>query len=143
MDRRLPELQHAADVIKRNMPHSGWLRAIRAALGIGSSALGRRLRTAHSSALELEQNEVSGSITLASLKRAAEALGADFVYAIVPRKKLRDMISARAHEIATEQVLGIARHMALEQQGISREQIKRQIEELSKELEEKPRELWR
>ena len=143
MDRKLPTLQRAAAVLKQAAPRSGWLKTIRSALDMGASALGRKLGIAHSSALELEQNEVSGSITLASLRKAADALDADLVYAIVPRKKLRDTISARAREVAREQIMPIAKSMALEQQGISQAQIKRQIAELAQELEEKPRELWR
>lgn len=143
MDRKLPALQRAAAVLRNNAPRSGWLNAIRTALDMGASALGRKLGNAHSSVLELEQSEQSGTITLASLRRAAEALEADLVYAIVPRKRLRETISARALALAKEQILPIAKSMALEQQGISEAQIKRQIAELARELEEKPRELWR
>ncbi len=143
MDRKLPTLQRAAGVLRNNAPRSGWLHAIRSALDMGASALGRKLGIAHSSVLELERNEVSGTITLASLSKAADALDADLVYAIVPRAKLRDTISARARVVAKEQILPIAKSMALERQGISEAQIKRQIAELARELEEKPRELWR
>lgn len=143
MDRKLPALRRAAAVLTRSTPRTGWLNAIRSALDMGASALGRKLRIAHSSVLELERNEVSGSITLDSLRRAADALDADFVYAIVPRRSLREMISARARAVALERVAPVAQSMAMEGQRLSPQQINRQVGELARELEEKPRELWR
>jgi predicted DNA-binding mobile mystery protein A len=103
----------------------------------------RRLRINQRSLQELERNEQRGAVTLESLRRAAEALDADFVYAIVPRKPLRAAISARARVVAAERLDPIAHSMAMEGQSLTSEQLKRQIAELAGELEKKPRELWR
>jgi predicted DNA-binding mobile mystery protein A len=143
MDRRLPRLQKAAKELRVQVPHAGWVKTIRNALGISDRAFAKRLGITHGSLQELERNEQRGTVSLESLRRAADALDADFVYAIVPRKKLRETISARAREVAREQVLPVAKSMALEQQGISQAQIKRQVDELARELENRPRELWR
>ncbi|MGH8211593.1 MAG: mobile mystery protein A, partial [Steroidobacteraceae bacterium] len=82
-------------------------------------------------------------ITLASLRRAAEALDAELIYAIVPRKNIRDTISARARELAKERVASVAQSMQLEAQGISDKELSERITELARELERRPRELWR
>ena len=92
---------------------------------------------------ELERNERAGSITLDTLKRAAEALDADLVYAIVPRKNLRDTVAARAREVARQRIAPVAKSMALEEQALTKVQIDRQVDELARELERKPEMLWR
>jgi hypothetical protein len=46
------------------------------------------MRLAQQSVNQLEKNERAGVITLASLRRAAEALDAELFYAIIPRKPL-------------------------------------------------------
>jgi predicted DNA-binding mobile mystery protein A len=108
------------------------------------AALSRRMGFKVPASLnELEQNERSGAITLATLRRAAEALDADLVYAIVPRKNLREMVSARARAVAQQRVAPISKSMALEDQGLTPAQIERQIDELAHELERKPNALWR
>jgi predicted DNA-binding mobile mystery protein A len=125
------------------MPAAGWISALRESLGMTTIALARRLRIAQQSVVKLQNSERAGTITLASLRRAAEALDADLVYAIVPRKKLRDTISARAREIAQERIAPVAHSLRLEAQGLSEKQLGDQIEELARDLERRPRELRR
>jgi predicted DNA-binding mobile mystery protein A len=96
-----------------------------------------------SSVKELEGNERAGTITLQTLRRAAEAIDADFVYAIIPRRSLREMIASRAQEVARQRLSPIVKSMALEEQGLTRAQIDRQVDELARELERKPEMLWR
>jgi predicted DNA-binding mobile mystery protein A len=143
IDRRLPRLQKAAEELRRQTPGMGWIKAIRGALGMSERIFAKRLRINQRSLQELERNEQRRSITLESLRRAAEALDADLVYAIVPRKPLRAAISARARVVAAERLDPIAQSMAMEGQPLSPEQLKRQVAELAGELEKKPRELWR
>ena len=67
-------------------------------------------------------------------------MDADFVYAIVPRQPLRTTLGVRAREIAKGRLEPIAKSMALEEQGFTKDQLKRQIDELAQELEKKPKE---
>jgi predicted DNA-binding mobile mystery protein A len=69
-------------------PPQGWLRAVRDALGMTTAQLGRRLKVFQPRIVELEKSEVSGSVTLHTLQRAAEALGCRLVYALVPDEPL-------------------------------------------------------
>ena len=142
-DKRFGDLRRAADTIRDASPQAGWLRSLRTLLEMSNRSVAQRVGVAHPTLLKLEKSEQLGTISLASLRKAAEALDADLVYAIVPRQKLGHMIGARARALAKEQVSPIARTMALEKQGISEAQIKRQIADLTKELEENPRALWR
>jgi predicted DNA-binding mobile mystery protein A len=143
MDRRLPRLQRAAEELRRQAPHGSWIGALRGALGLSERAFAKRLGITQRSLQQLERNEEKGSVTLESLRRAAQALDADFVYAVVPRKPLRATLSSRARALAAERLDPIAHSMAMEGQALSSRQLKRQIEELASELEKKPRELWR
>jgi predicted DNA-binding mobile mystery protein A len=143
LDRKLEALREAAARLHSAKPAGGWIRAIRRALGMSTGALGRRLELAQQSIVQLEGNEKTETITLASLRRVAAALDAEFVYAIIPRKNLRESIATRAHEVAAERVAPVARSMKLESQGLTDNELQERIEELARELERRPRELWR
>jgi len=142
LDQRLAPLQQAADEIRRQTPRAGWVKTIRTALGMSVRGFAKRLGKAPASVQEVEGNERTGAVTLESLRRAAKALDADLVYAIVPRKPLRTTISARARAVAEERLKPIAQSMALEAQSLSAEQFERQVKELASDLEKKPRDLW-
>jgi predicted DNA-binding mobile mystery protein A len=143
-DRELPRLQAAAASLREQLPREGWVRAIRKSLGMSMKAFSHRIHFKdHSSVKELERNERDGTITLRTLKRAAEAMNADFVYAIVPRTRLRETVAARARQLAEQRLAPIVKSMALEEQGLSKEQIDQQLDELARELEKKPEALWR
>ena len=101
------------------------------------------MNLAQQSVVQLEENEKLGTITLASLRRAAEALDAELIYAVIPRKNLRDTISERARELAKERIAPVAQSMQLEAQGIGDQELSERITELARELEQRPRELWR
>ena len=143
LDRRLPRLQKAAQEIRTQTPRRGWVKALRNAMGISERVFAKQLGVIYGSVQELERNEQSGSVTLHRLRRAADALNADLVYALVPRKPVRQQISARARAVATERLGAVARSMAIEGQRLSDRQLERQVEELARELEKKPRDLWR
>lgn len=143
IDRKLPALRSAAQTLARAIPASGWIRVLRESLGITAASFGRRLHIAQQNVVKLEASERAGTITLASLRRAAAALDADFVYAIVPRKSLRQTISIRARELAHQRIAPVAHSMRLEAQGLSERELQDQVDELARDLERRPRELWR
>jgi predicted DNA-binding mobile mystery protein A len=143
-DKELPEIQGASEALIRHTPREGWVRSIRKSLGMSMRAFATRIGFKEpSSVTNLERNEREGTITLQTLRRAAEAMDADFVYAIVPRKSLRETVAARAREVAQQRIAPIAKSMALEEQGLSKKQIQRQVDELADELEMRPDRLWR
>lgn len=143
LDKRLPRLRKAAKEIKQQAPRGGWIKTLRSALAISERSFAKRLRIVPGSLNDLERNEQKGSVTLESLRRAAEALDADLVYAIVPRKPLRSVIRERARALALERLKPIAQSMALEAQALSKKQFRRQVDELARDLEQRPKALWR
>jgi hypothetical protein len=69
------------------------------------------MNLAQQSVDQLKKNELAGALTLASLRRAAEALDAELFYAIIPRKPLRQTIAERAKEVARKRVAPVAHSM--------------------------------
>ena len=65
-------------------PTSGLLRAVRQALKIPIKELTERMGIQETAVFDLEEREETGSITLRSLGRMAEAMGCKVVYGIVP-----------------------------------------------------------
>src|SRR5271155_1408279 len=66
-------------------PQKGWVRAIRQATGVTMRELAQRMRQAPSRTSALEKSEAEYRIKLGSLRDAAEALGCQLVYALVPK----------------------------------------------------------
>ena len=99
-------------------PPVGWVRAIREALGMSAAVLAKRLEITPSGFRKLEQAEAADAITLATLRRMAEALDCDLQYALVPRRPLRTMRFQQALKLAQEWQQRADRTMALEAQTI-------------------------
>lgn len=104
----------------------------------------RRLGISPASAAALEQSEGAGTISLKSLRKAAEALECDLVYALVPRKDLASALEQRACAKADEMLRNVNQTMRLEAQGVdSRAARKQSRETIIKSLLEKPASLWK
>lgn len=97
-------------------PPLGWIATIRSALGMSQTVLAGKLRVAKQRISQLEAREVSGEITLAQMRDAADALGSDFVYAFVPRCPLEETIARRAFTLAHRELAAVERSMQLEDQ---------------------------
>lgn len=92
---------------------------------------------------QTEKRELTGNVTLKAIQQMAEAMGYRFVYAIVPKDSIDEVIADRAKEKATAIVNQTSQHMALESQTLSKEQLQFEIERLQKNLmDEMPTSLW-
>ena len=125
-------------------PPSGWIKAIREALGMPAAHLARRLGLVPSTVLRLETSEADDTITLGSLRRAAEALGCELQYALVPKQTIAQTMEAQANKVARERMATVAHTMALEAQATSSEAVDTQVQEMAESLlKGSRRELWR
>lgn len=115
-------------------PRSGWVRAIRGALGMSQQALGARLGISRAAVAKLERAEPSGGITLAKLSQVASALDCTLVYALVPNTSLEDTVQRQAHQVAAERLGYVATTMALEDQGISAERRNEHLDTYARDL---------
>lgn len=142
MDRRLATLRSGAlaeGALDR--PGGGWLRAIREALGMSAEQLGQRLGRTRQAVVALERSELDGGIRLSSLQRAAEAMGCELVYAVVPRASLDEAVEHQAQLVAAAEIEGVQRSMELEAQGVDLREVASQISERARELSGSRR-LW-
>ena len=98
-------------------PPRGWVRAVREALGMSAAALAARLGTTAGAVTRLEQSEAADRIRLDTLRRAADALGCDLVYLLIPRRPLTAVVQERARELARTQVAAVEQTMLLEDQA--------------------------
>ncbi|MDG2520418.1 mobile mystery protein A [Caulobacter segnis] len=115
-------------------PPRGWLRAIRDALGLTTKQLAKRLGVSQPRVVALEKGEVDETVTLASLRRAAEAMDCQLVYAMVPNRPLVDMIRERAEVRADEQTASVSHTVRLENQALTADDQRRQREILIDQL---------
>ncbi len=100
-------------------PQKGWIRAIREATGVTLREMAKRLGRVPSLALYLEKSEAEYRITLGNLREAAEALGCQLVYALVPRNgSVHDLSEQGARAKAAENVRAVEHTMALEDQAV-------------------------
>src|SRR6202034_4570047 len=98
-------------------PPHGWIRAIREALGMSAAVLAARLGITAGAVTRLEQSEAADRIQLDTLGRAADALGCDLVYLLVPRRQLTAVVRDRARELAHRHVAAVEQTMRLEDQA--------------------------
>ena len=100
-------------------PPRGWIRAIREATGVKVRELAKRLHRTPSLVLSLEKSEAEDRITLGSLRRAADALGCQLVYALVPKTgSLQGLAEKRTRAKVAENVRAVEHSMALEDQAV-------------------------
>jgi predicted DNA-binding mobile mystery protein A len=113
-------------------PPHGWIRAIREALGMSAAVLAARLGITAGAVTRLEQSEAADRIQLDTLGRAADALGCDLVYLLVPRRPLDVVVRDRARELARRQTAAVEQTMRLEDQatGMTSEIEERFVEQL-------------
>jgi len=137
LDRRLKAL---VTVRSYNAPVRGWIRAIREALGMTAEQLGKRLGVKQPSVVAMEQSEAKGSIELATLRRAAQALDCTFVYALVPNKPLDATIRERARAFARKRLSPVEHSMLLEDQQVKGKGAEALLEEIIRETN--PRLFW-
>lgn len=124
-------------------PRGGWVRSIRQALGMSAAQLGTRLGLSRQGVADLERREVGHTVTLAALEKAAEAMDAKLVYAIVPRETLETTRRAQARRRAELQLRRIAHSMRLEAQAVSGEEYRTQLEENERALlRDWSRQIW-
>ena len=93
LDKRLSPLRDTQSLAR---PPRGWIRAIREALGMTSKQLGVRIGVSQPRVTKIEKAEREGSITLDTLRRTAQAMDCQLIYAFVPRRPLHEHVEARA-----------------------------------------------
>ena len=135
---RLEQLQAAVKaygiLLTRRAPSRGWLREIREALGRTERQQAARLGISGSALHKSETSEADERISLGQLRKLADGLDCELVYALVPRKPLTEVVQDRATQLAKEEVYGVAHTMSLEDQRPTDERIQKQVSRRAEEL---------
>jgi predicted DNA-binding mobile mystery protein A len=124
-------------------PFKGWIRSIREALGMSGRQLAERIQVEVSRIPEMEKAETHGNITLKSLRRAAEAMDCELVYAFIPKTTLESNLRTQAEKAARSKLNPVAHTMRLEEQGLSAKEDGKQIAKMVEEwIKDPPHWLW-
>jgi len=121
-------------------PPSGWIKAIRGALGMSTYQLAKRMGVNQTTTLRVEQREAEGKVTLDVIKKAAEAMDCKLIYAIVPKEQyssLDDIINEHAEDFARKILKRTEHTMQLEKQGtgVSKSELKKMVKELKDDMD--------
>ena len=128
LDERFKRLRPLANEPR---PHKGWIRAIRDALGMSSTELAARIGVTQQSVSQMERSEQQETITLETLRRAADALDCDLVYVLEPRTSLDEAVREQAHKKAARHLAPLAHHSRLEDQALTDDDDEAQLEEFA------------
>lgn len=135
---RVEQLQAALKayeiLLTRRAPSRGWLKEIREALGRTERQQAERLGISGSTLHKSEQSEAEERISLGQLRKLADGLDCELVYALVPRKPLPEVVQDRATQLAKEEVFGVAHTMGLEDQRPTDQRIQKQVARRAEEL---------
>ena len=116
----------------RSRPRSGWIKAVRGALGMSQEALAARLGISQPAVQQLESAEERSALTIRKLSEVAAALDCTLVYALVPNTTLEDTVVKQAESLVTRDLGYVGTTMALENQSVANDQlagsIRRQVE---------------
>jgi len=141
LEYRIKRFSHARELPN---PPTGWIRAMRLALGMSLQQLANKLKITKQSVQEIEMREMEGSVTLRSLREAARALDMELVYGLVPKDgSLKQYIDKKARLLAEKIVARTSNTMKLENQENTNQRLKKAIEDRTAIIKrELPKALW-
>ena len=117
------------------IPLKGWINKVRTSLDISFAYLAKKLNTSPQLVNIFENNEVEGTITLNNLKRVADALDCNLVYAFIPKDKtFEKLVEKRAARITEHIISRTSNSMNLEMQKLSKSEILRQKKQMKSDL---------
>jgi len=135
-------LSRFSTIASVNRPMKGWIRAIRDVLGMNMRQFADRLGVSKSRIPRIEQDEITGSLTLKTMNRVADKLDCVFVYGFVPRTSLDDTVRKQAFIVAQKRMNRLMHTMNLEAQGLSSKNAKKAFNNMVEEIIDSPSMLW-
>jgi predicted DNA-binding mobile mystery protein A len=144
---RLKQLDSLLATFQQNSPQkvpaAGWLHEVRVAMGMPARWVANRMGITPSGVSHLERREATGSVTLEVLRKAADAMDCELVYAIVPRAgSVSKALEHRARAVATQTLSRVSHTMRLEDQATSSAEQEAEIDDLVHYLLARPQALW-
>ncbi|MBI1268302.1 MAG: helix-turn-helix domain-containing protein [Cryomorphaceae bacterium] len=87
-----------ASINKITPPPTGWLKAVRTVLGMSLQQLGNKLSITKQSVAHLESRERDGTITIKTLREAANALDMELVHGFVAKDDSLDALNEKIYK---------------------------------------------
>ncbi len=135
-------LNRFSSIASVNRPMKGWIRAVRDALGMNMRQFAHRLGVSKSRIPRIEQDEITGSLTLKTMNRVADKLDCVFVYGLVPRTSLDNTVRKQASIVAQSRMNRLMHTMNLEAQGLSSQNAEKAFNNMVDEMIDTPSMLW-
>ena len=124
--------------VKIEKPLQGWIKTIRELFGMTTIQFSKKLKISQPRLVFMEKNEKN--LKLSTMEKIADELNCDFVYALVPREKINDIIYNRAKQKALQIITKVNSNMMLENQlSENKEILEETIEDL---LNKKITKIW-
>ncbi|MEP7235963.1 MAG: XRE family transcriptional regulator [Ignavibacteriota bacterium] len=117
-----------------------WIKNLRWGLNMSARQLGKRMGIASQTVRDMERRETEESMTIGSLRKAANAFELDLFYLFIPKnpgsneKPLQGLIEKRAREMAHEIIMRSNMTMRLEDQETEPLLAEEKIQALTSEL---------
>jgi len=140
LDRKLISFYEIKNI---EVPERGWVYTIRTALNMTLQQLGHKLKITIQGVQDIEKRELSGSISIKSMKEVANALDMKFVYGFVSNhNSLEKFIELKARELA-EKIVVKNLNATAENKVMDKDEVQQEIESLIREIKrEIPKTLW-
>ena len=130
VDRRTQSIKKLA---KHAQIRTGWISYMRNAFGMRLKDLAVRAGVATPTAAQAERRESDGKVTLETLRKMANAMECDLIYAFVPRKTVQATLQEQALRKASQILSRADTHMSLEDQKVE-EPLKNRVNRLAQKL---------
>ncbi|KPA23705.1 helix-turn-helix protein [Shimia sp. SK013] len=82
------------------VPEGGWILTMRRALGMSAEHVAQRKGVSRNAVYQAERSEKEGAVSLKQMQKLAEAMGGQFVYAIVPKEPVEKLKLRQAQAVA-------------------------------------------
>jgi len=139
-EERLEKFRQLASV---DPPKDGWINALRQALGITTEQLAGRMGVTRQAVLQVEAAERKRQVTWASLRKAADAMDCEVVFALVPRGSINQVLLRQGRRQAEKHIARVSHSMKLDAHIVGPDEEAQQVEELAAHLAaERSRGLW-
>src|SRR4026209_2406665 len=97
LDERLEKVRELGAL---EAPSDGWIRALRQALGMTTEQLAARMGVTRQAVLQMELAEQRKTVTWTTLRKAADAMDCEVVYAVLPRGSLNQVLQRQGRKQA-------------------------------------------
>lgn len=126
-----------------DVPRDGWINSLRTAMGLTTEQLAERMGITRQAVLQLEVAERKQTASWTSLRKAADAMDCDVVFALIPRGSLSQVLMRQGRRQAEKHVARISHSMKLDAHVVGPAEEAQQVEELAAHLAaERSRALW-